>query len=52
MGFDPARIRYLGEAGQFLGNIAESRIEMRGERLERFAASFERPPSMTGGAAG
>ena len=31
MELDPARIRYLYEAGQFLGHIEESRIDMRGE---------------------
>jgi uncharacterized protein (DUF362 family) len=37
----PERVAYLAVAGEFLGNIEESRIEMRGERLERFATAFE-----------
>lgn len=45
MGIDPARVRYLAEAGQFLGNLSERRIEMTGEPLSRFATSFELPPS-------
>jgi uncharacterized protein (DUF362 family) len=48
MELDPARIRYLYEAGQFLGHIKESRIDMRGEPLARFAARFEMPPSLAG----
>jgi uncharacterized protein (DUF362 family) len=47
MGLDPARIRYLYEAGQFLGHIEERRIDMRGEPLARFAARFEMPPSFS-----
>ncbi len=45
MGIDPARVRYLAEAAQFLGNLAERKIEMAGEPLARFARSFELPPS-------
>jgi uncharacterized protein (DUF362 family) len=37
----PERILYLSEAGAFLGNIDESRIEMRGEPVARFATPFE-----------
>ncbi len=37
----PERIRYLAEAGRFLGNIEPSRIEMRGEPLDRFQTPFE-----------
>ena len=48
MELDPLRIRYLYEAGQFLGHIKESRIDMRGEPLARFAARFELPPSLAG----
>lgn len=45
MGIDPARVRYLAEAGQFLGHVSERRIEMVAEPLARFATSFELPPS-------
>ncbi len=37
LGFDAAKLPYLKAAGRFLGNIDESRIEQRGERLARFA---------------
>jgi uncharacterized protein (DUF362 family) len=52
MGLDPARIRYLDEASAFLGNIAERRIDMRGEPLARFATTFALPPSFAAPAAG
>ena len=52
MGIDPARVPYLAEAGRFLGHIAESAIEMRGEPLARFATRFELPPSVAGAAVG
>jgi uncharacterized protein (DUF362 family) len=52
MGLDPARIRYLDEASAFLGNIAERRIDMRGEPLARFATTFALPPSWAAPAAG
>jgi uncharacterized protein (DUF362 family) len=41
MGLRPERVQYLAEAGRFLGNIEPDRIEMRGERLERFHTPFE-----------
>jgi uncharacterized protein (DUF362 family) len=31
IGLDPEKIKYLEAAGHFLGNIAEDRIEHRGE---------------------
>jgi len=37
----PERVAHLAMAGEFLGNIDESRIEMRGERIERFAIAFD-----------
>lgn len=37
----PDRVAHLAMAGEFLGNIDETRIEMRGERVERFATAFE-----------
>jgi uncharacterized protein (DUF362 family) len=41
IGLDPARLAYLAEAGRFLGNLDERRIEQRGEPVARFAASFD-----------
>jgi uncharacterized protein (DUF362 family) len=37
----PERITYLAEARKFLGNVDADRIELRGERLERFATPFK-----------
>ena len=37
----PERVAHLAMAGEFLGNIDESRIEIRGERIERFATTFD-----------
>ena len=37
----PERVVHLAMAGEFLGNIDEARIEMRGERIERFATAFD-----------
>jgi uncharacterized protein (DUF362 family) len=36
----PERIAYIAEARKHLGNVAVDRIEMRGERLERYATPF------------
>lgn len=36
----PERMAYIAEARHFLGNVATSRIDMRGERLDRFATPF------------
>jgi uncharacterized protein (DUF362 family) len=47
MGFDPARILYLAEAGRFLGQGDPERIEQRGEDPERHRHTFTPPP--TGG---
>jgi uncharacterized protein (DUF362 family) len=41
IGLDPAKLRYLGEAGRFLGNVTEQRIEQRGEPVSRFACTFD-----------
>jgi uncharacterized protein (DUF362 family) len=41
MGLDPGRLRYLEEAGQYLGNIQVERIQQRGEPLARFASTFD-----------
>ncbi|MEO8484410.1 MAG: DUF362 domain-containing protein, partial [Acidobacteriota bacterium] len=40
IGLDPARIRYLADASAFLGNLASSRIEHRGEPLSRYQTRF------------
>ncbi|MGQ0732343.1 MAG: DUF362 domain-containing protein [Acidobacteriota bacterium] len=37
----PDRIPYLTVASRFLGNLDDSRIEMRGESVDRFATSFD-----------
>jgi uncharacterized protein (DUF362 family) len=44
MGFDPAQIPYISEAGRFLGQADRSQIEHRGEDPERLANRFARPP--------
>jgi uncharacterized protein (DUF362 family) len=41
MGFEPARIDYLKTASEFLGNLVETRIEQRGEPLDRYRTRFE-----------
>jgi uncharacterized protein (DUF362 family) len=41
IGLDPGKIGYLKAASRFLGNINESKIEQRGERLERYQTRFE-----------
>jgi uncharacterized protein (DUF362 family) len=40
MGLRPEKMRYLHEAGEFLGNLRSSAIVQRGEPLSRFATSF------------
>lgn len=40
MKIDPAKVRYLSLAGEFLGNIATEKIEQIGERVERFQQDF------------
>ena len=40
MTIDPRKIRYLGEAGRFLGNIAEERIDQVGEPIDRLRQDF------------
>lgn len=52
MGIDPARVRYLAEASQYLGRIEADRIDLPGEPLSRFASRFELPPSVADAAAG
>jgi uncharacterized protein (DUF362 family) len=46
IGLDPAKIKYLDAAAQFLGNIAERRIEQRGESLSRYATQFALIPDL------
>jgi uncharacterized protein (DUF362 family) len=41
MKIDPGRVRYLAMAGEFLGNVAEERIEQVGERLDRLGRDFQ-----------
>ena len=41
IGLDPSQIPYLAEAGHFLGNLDEGRIDQRGEAVSRFATTFE-----------
>jgi uncharacterized protein (DUF362 family) len=41
IGLDPRKLAYLAEARKYLGNIDASRIEQRGESVERFAATFD-----------
>ncbi len=46
IGLDPARLPYLAEAAEFLGNLEERRIRQRGERADRFRFRFEVIESM------
>jgi uncharacterized protein (DUF362 family) len=41
IGLDPARLPYLREAGRFLGNLDPARIDLPGERIERYATTFD-----------
>ena len=40
MTIEPRKIEYLEIAGRFLGNISHERIELVGERLERFQQNY------------
>ena len=40
MKVEPRKIKYLSEAGEFLGNIAYEKIEQIGEKLEAFEQDF------------
>ena len=40
MGFEPARIGYIAQAGRFLGNAEAEHIDQRGEDPDRMAQSF------------
>jgi uncharacterized protein (DUF362 family) len=48
MGLRPDGVRYLAEAGRFLGHLDTGRIPMRGERLERFITPFAVLPVFAG----
>jgi uncharacterized protein (DUF362 family) len=41
IGLEPRKLKYLREAGEYLGNIDPARIDQRGEKLERFATTFD-----------
>jgi uncharacterized protein (DUF362 family) len=48
IGLDPSRLTYLAEAGRFLGNVDERRIEQRGEPVARYATTFDLVDSFKG----
>jgi uncharacterized protein (DUF362 family) len=41
IGLDPAKIGYLSEAAQFLGNLDERQIDQRGESVARYRTRFD-----------
>lgn len=41
IGLDPAKISYLAQAADFLGHVDERRIDVRGERLDRYRTRFD-----------
>ena len=41
IGLDPAKIAYLSQASEFLGNMDEARIDQRGENPSRYRTRFE-----------
>ena len=41
MGIDPAKVVYLEAARHYLGNIAEDRIDQRGEPISRYVTQFD-----------
>ena len=41
IGFDAARIPYLAQASEYLGNLDASRIDQRGESIARYRTRFE-----------
>jgi len=47
IGLDPMKMRYLREAGRFLGQAEEDRIEQRGEQPARYRTSFDLVPRLT-----
>jgi uncharacterized protein (DUF362 family) len=48
IGFDPAKISYLVQASEFLGNLDAKRIEQRGENLARYGTRFDVPEEFRG----
>ena len=40
MTLDPRKIRHLAEAGRFLGNVADERIDQIGESIDRLRQDF------------
>jgi uncharacterized protein (DUF362 family) len=40
MTIDPRKVRYLAEAGRFLGNVVEERIDQVGEPIDRLRQDF------------
>ena len=45
MTVDPRKIRYLAEAGRFLGNVVEERIDQVGEPIDRLRQDFRVLPN-------
>jgi uncharacterized protein (DUF362 family) len=45
IGLEPGRITYLAQAADFLGNLDESRIDVRGEPLSRFRTRVDVIPA-------
>jgi hypothetical protein len=45
MGFDPTTVRYLVEAGRFLGQAERERIVDAGEDPAGFVRAFKPPPA-------
>ncbi|MGH7797432.1 MAG: DUF362 domain-containing protein [Candidatus Binatia bacterium] len=41
MKIDPQKIKYLANAGEFLGNLAHDRIEQVGERIDKVQQDFQ-----------
>jgi uncharacterized protein (DUF362 family) len=48
MTIDPRQVGYLAEAGQFLGHLAEERIDQIGEPLDGLRQDFRVLPSFAG----
>ena len=48
MTIDPRKVRHLAEAGRFLGNVAEERIDQIGEPIDRWRQDFRVLPMFHG----
>ena len=46
MGIDPEKVPYLLVGGEYLGNMADDKIDQRGEDLARFGTTFDLIDSM------